>query len=208
MSDIKYMEKPDWVSWEDVIACMRAANEVNYKKGYHMSFSDVTPEKFQEFLKDGKCFVALNGNEVIGTASYSIRNLKKWYRWGKVIYYSYDGIRPEYRGTDVYFELYNLREKYIKETGIEVYQFHTAINNKMVIRINLKYGYKFVLFRPNPKGHDYYSVTMLKWDKGSPFPNWYLRFMFNLSKFVTLTFFTTEFVFNPNLKRYLDYKGW
>lgn len=204
MSEIKYMEKPDWVSWEDVNECIRAADTANHKKGLHMHIAKVTPDEMKEDLKDGRCFVAMCGDKVIGTGSYKIRNLRKWYRWGKVIYYSYDGIRPEYRGTDVYFLLSDLREKYIKETGIRVYQFHTAENNKTVIRFNLKFGYKMVLFRPNFIGSNYYSVTMLKWEDGCPFPDWYLKAMFNLSKFVTKTFFTTEGKFRPSLKRYIN----
>ena len=88
MSDIQFMEKPDWVSWEDVVACIRAADVVNRKKGFHMHIAEVSPDEMKDDLKDGKCFVALLDNKVIGTLSYKIRFLKKWYRWGKVIYYS------------------------------------------------------------------------------------------------------------------------
>ena len=189
MSEIQYMEKPDWVSWEEVIACIRAADVVNRKKGFHMHIADTTPEEMEEDLRDGKCFVALCEDKVIGTLSYKIRNLKKWYRWGKVIYYSYDGILPEYQGSDVYFNLSDLREKYIKETGIRVYQCHTAVNNKIVIKMNRIYGYKLVLYRPNFNGSEYDSVTMLKWEDGCPFPDWFIKLMFNVSKFVTKVFF-------------------
>lgn len=202
MSEIQYMEKPDWVSWDDVIDCIRTADTINQKKGLHMHIAKVTPDEMQEDLKNGKCFVALYENRVIGTASYKIRNLKKWYRWGKVIYCSYDGILPEYRGTDVYLELKNVENKSMKESGIRVYQFHTAETNKTVIKINLIKGFKYVLFRPNFNGCGYYSVTMLKWIDGCPFPDWYLKLMFNLSKFVTKTFFTKEGKFRPSFRRY------
>lgn len=192
------MEKPDWVSWEDVIDCIRAADKVNHKKGFHMHIAEVKPDEMKEDLKGGKCFVAICENKVVGTLSYKIRKLRKWYRWGKVIYYSYDGIRPEYQGTEVYFHLSDLREKNIKETGIRVYQFHTAENNKIVIKMNLIYGYKLVLFRPKKKGFDYYSVTMVKWEDGCPLPDWYLKFVYGLSKFVSKTFFTPEFKFKFN----------
>lgn len=198
------MEKPEWVSWEDVIDCIRAADTVNQKKGLHMHIASVKPDEMKEDLKDGKCFVALHEGKVVGTTSYKIRNLKKWYRWGKVIYYSYDGILPEYRGTDVYFGLKEIQNKSVKESGIRVHQFHTAEKNKTVIKINLKYGFKLVLFRPNFVGSNYYSVTMLKWEDGCPFPDWYLKTMFNLSKFTTKFFFTTEGKLRPSLKRYIN----
>lgn len=201
MSEIQFMEKPDWVSWDEVCECIHNANVVNDKKGFHMLFSDITPDEIKNDLVNGKCFVALIGNKVVGTCSFKIRNLKKWYVWGKAIYYCYDGILPEYRGTDVYFNLCELQDKYVKETGIKTFQFHTAEHNKTVVKINLKYGYKLVLFKPTKKGADYYSVTMVKWGDGCPFPDWFLKFMFNLSKFITKFFYTPEFRFSPSLRR-------
>lgn len=189
------MEKPDWVSWQQVCDCIRDANVVNDKKGFHMLFSEISPDEIKADLKEGKCFVALCGEKVVGTLSYKIRNLKKWYVWGKVIYYSYDGILPEYQGTDVYFGLSDLRDKYVRKSGIRNFQFHTAENNKSVIKINKIYGYKLVVFKPTGKGADYYSVTMVKWEDGCPFPDWFLNFMFKLSKFITKAFFTTDFKF-------------
>lgn len=204
MSEIQYMVKPDWVSWEDVIDCIRAADTVNHKKGLHMHIAEIEPNEMKNDLKDGKCFVAMCGDKVVGTACYKIRTLRKWYRWGKVIYHSYDSIRPEYRGTDVYFKLCELKYYDVIKTGIRVLQCHTAEKNRTMIKLNLKYGFKLVLFRPNFIGSNYYSVTMLKWEDGCPFPDWYLKAMFNLSKFVTKTFFTTEGKFRPNLKRYIN----
>lgn len=193
MSEIRFMEKPDWVSWEEVCDCIHKANTVNDKKGFHMLFSDVKPEVIKEDLKDGKCFVALYDNTVVGTTSFAIHNLRKWYLCGKVIYYCYDGILPEYRGTDVYFGLCELKEKEVKETGIRIHQFHTAEHNNVVRKINLKYGYKHVLFKPTLKGANYYSVNMMRWDDGCPFPDWFLKFMFNLSKFISKTFFYPDY---------------
>jgi hypothetical protein len=195
MSEIQFMEKPDWVSWDQVCECIREANTVNDKKGFHMLFSDITPDEMKEDLKNGKCIVALYNNKVIGTTSYKIRNLRKWYAWGKVIYHSYEGIRPEYRGTDVYFRLTELKDKYVRESGIKTYQCHTAEGNKTMIKINKMYGFKLVLFKPTGKGADYYSVTMVKWEEGCPFPDRFVNFMFNLSKFIIKTFFTTDFRF-------------
>lgn len=206
MEEIKYLEKPDWVSWKDVCDCIRAADTVNRNKGFHMRIAEVEPDDMKKDLKDGKCFIALCGDKVIGTTSYKIRDLRKWYRWGKVIYFSYDGVRPEYRGTDVYFGLKALKYKSAKETGIKVYQSHTAEQNKTIRKINLKNGFKEVLFRPNFNGSSYYSVTMVKWEHGCPYPDWFINIMFNLSKFVTKTFYTKNGKFRPSLRRFLDGK--
>lgn len=179
------MEKPDWVSWEEICECIRKANVVNDKKGFHMMFADIKPNELEKELKNGKCFVALYNNKVIGTTSYTIRKLRKWYVWGNVIYHSFEGILPEYRGTDVYFRLCELKDRYVRETGIRIYQFHTAEQNKTVIKINKIYGFKLVQLNPTMKGADYYSVTMVRWDDGCPFPDWFLKYMYSLSKIVS-----------------------
>lgn len=195
MSEIQFMEKPDWVSWEAVSECIRKANVVNDKKGFHMLFANRKTEELIEELKNGHCFVALKDKQVIGTASFFIRYLRRWWVWGNVIYYSDDGILPEYRGTDVYFKLVELRDKYVDQTGLKIRQFNTAEHNKPVIKINKFYGYKLVHFTPTKKGADYYSVTMVRWDDGCPFPDWFLRFMFNLTKMVSKT------LWKPGYKR-------
>lgn len=195
MSEIQFMEKPDWVSWEDVCECIRKANAVNDKKGFHMSFASHSPEEMKNEIRNGACFVAISDNKVVGTLGYSIRKLRRWWVFGNVIYYVNDGILPEYRGTDVYFGLSELRDNAIKKTGIRINQFNTAEQNKAVIKINKLYGYKLVQFTPTKKGADYYSVTMVRWDDGCPFPDWFLNFMYNLSRLVSKTLWKPGYKF-------------
>lgn len=195
MNEIQFMEKPDWVSWEQVCDCIKAANVVNNKKGFHMLFANITPDEIESELKDGKCFVAIHEGKVVGTTSYAIQEMNKWYLRGKVILHCFDAIRPEYRGTDVYFGVQALKAQKIEETGIKRFYFTTAEKNKTVIKMNLRYGFKLVQLTPSPKGGDYYSVCMVMWNDGCPFPDWFLKFMFNLSKIVSKT------LWKPGYKR-------
>lgn len=201
------MEKPDWVSWEDITRCIISADAVNRKKGLNMHIAKVKADELKEDLKDGRCLVALCGNTVVGTTSLKVRKLRRWYRWGKVIYHSYDGILPEYQGTDVYIGLKQLQKKIEKEYNIKVHQSHTAENNKTVIKMLLKKKFKLVLFKPNSLNLHYYSVTMVKWEDGCPFPDWFVNFMFKSSKFFFKTFFTPDFKFSPSLSRWRDTKN-
>lgn len=195
MDEIQFMEKPEWVSWQEICDCIRKANVVNDKKGFHMLFSNITPDKIENKLKDGVCFVALHDNKVVGTASFCMFKARSWCLNGKVICFCYDGILPEYRGSDVYLGLRKVKWDKVKETGIKKYFFTTAENNKTVIKLNLKFGFKLVQFQPTGDGADYYSVTMVKWGDGCPFPAWFLKFMFKLSKFVTKSFFKPDYKF-------------
>ena len=94
MSDIQYMEKPDWVSWDDIRICLNAAHKTNKKSGFEMRNSTITTEELQEVMKDAHCFVALDGAKVVGVMCVRIVNRKKWYVRGPVIYYFGDGILP------------------------------------------------------------------------------------------------------------------
>lgn len=195
MGEIIYMEKPDWISWKDVQECIYLSHQTNKKKGFEMLNSNISAKELEENLKDGHCFVALDDSKVVGTASSLIKKVGKWWTLDKVLYHCYDGILPSYRGTDVYLELGKLRKMYDEKSGVKICQFHTAESNKTVIRINLKKGYKLVQFAPTGKGANYYSVTMVKWDDGCPFPEWFVKFMFILSRFVSKTFLTPEYKF-------------
>ncbi len=187
MSEIVYMEKPDWVSWEDIQACIHSAHQTNKRWGFEMLNSNKTAEELANQLDDGKCFVAIEDNKVIGTASVKLLKINKWWARGTVLYYCYDAILPKYRGTDVFFGIINERLKFVRKTGIRIHQFATAEHNKTIIKINQKDGFKLVQLSPTGKGANYYSVIMVKWSDGCPYPDWLVNFMFKLSKVVVKT---------------------
>lgn len=188
MSEILFMEKPDWVSWDNICKCIHASHQTNKKWGFEMLNSRITASELSERLKDGKCFVAIDNQTVVGTVSLKIqKNSKKWWAKDILSYHCYDAILPNYRGTDVYLGLKKMRDSYDKDMGIKMIQCNTAEHNKTIIKINEKMGYKLIRFTPTMKGANYYSVTMVKWIEDCPFPNWFLKFMFYLSKVVSKT---------------------
>lgn len=184
MSEIKYMEKPDWVSWEDVLTCLHEAHKVNKRKGFTMPGYAMTMEEYMEKLGDGQCFVALEGNKVIGVTSVKFIKSRRWCTWGKkVAYNGLDGILKEYQGTDVFISLNALRYKYIKESGVNIIEFNTAEHNKVVIKNNLKRGARIVQYAHRAKG-GYHPIVMVRWLHGCPYPDWLCNFMFKLSKMI------------------------
>ena len=188
MNEIKYMVKPDWISWDEVQECQRKAQETNNKKGFQMQVQTITGEELKNGVGDGYCFVALDGKRVVGTASLKfIRSKIHWWTRQKVAYTCYDGILPEYRGTDVFLGLDYLRNKYIHDSGVRIRQCNTAEKNKMVIKLCKRGGYKLVQFSATGKGATYYSVIMCLWEDGCPFSDCFIDFMFKLSKFIIKT---------------------
>lgn len=188
MSEIKFMVKPDWISWDEVQECQCRAHVINNKKGFQMQVQSITGEDLRKGVGDGFCFVALDGNKVVGTASLMFKKSKiHWWTRETVAYTSYDAILPEYRGTDVFIGLDSLRNKYIRDSGVRIYQCNTAEQNKMVIKLCKRAGYKLVQYSATGKGATYYSVIMAKWKDGCPYSDWFCNLMFNMSKIIIKT---------------------
>lgn len=185
MSDIQYMEKPDWVSWDSIRECLNASHQTNKKKGFEMENAHITTDGVIKKFGDCRVFIALEGDKVVGVSCFKLMKRRRWYVNGTIVYYLGDAILPEYRGSEVYFGINDLRDKAVNESGVRIHQFNTSADNKTVIKMNKIYGYKLVQFTPTAKGCNYYSVTMVRWDNGCPFPEWFINFMFNLSKFVS-----------------------
>lgn len=185
MGKLQYMEKPDWITWDSILDCIRRSHEKNEKRGFHMTNQDVDALGLQKKLKDGHCFVALDDNKVVGTCSTIIKDGNRWWSKGKKVAYNcLDAILPEYQGTDVYFGLRTLRSQFIKESRVDIIQFNTAEQNKVIQKLALKRGAKYVMYSASGKKADYYSVIMAEWINGCPYSDRYCNCMFKMSKFI------------------------
>ena len=200
MDKIQYLEKPDWVTWESIMECIRNSHKVNDKRGFHMLNQEMSVDDLKKKLRNGHCFVAIDGNKVIGTGSSIIRAGNRWWSWGKKVAYNcLDAIIEEYQGTDVYFGLREVRSRFLKEVGVDIVQFNTAEQNKVVQKIALRRGAKYVMFSATAKGADYYSVVMANWLTGCPYPDWFINFMYKLSKVVVKMFWKPGYKFRFSL---------
>jgi hypothetical protein len=188
MEKIQYIEKPDWISWDAIHECLVQSHQVNAQEGLHMTNQDLTGEALKKKLAGGYCFVALEGNKVVGVFGLKILVGKKWWSWKKKVAYNcLDGILPDYQGTDVYFGLNDLRMKYIKNSDVDMIQSNTAENNWRVRKICKVKKFKTVQYSATGKGADYYSVIMVKWLHGCPYSDRFINLMFKISKFVVKT---------------------
>ncbi|GEM_PF-1979027 len=187
------MEKPKWVSWEAVTDCLHDAHTINSERGFEMPGLKITPEELERKVGNGYCLIALDGDTVVGTTTLQYFKFKKnkwlkyWTKGKPFLYSGLDGIRREYQGTDVYFELQKLRKKVIEESGVEIVGFNTSEHNNVVLKMAKKTGGKFVLFSPTYKDATYYSIYVFRWIHGCPYPDWYINFMFKMSKVVVKT---------------------
>ena len=184
MDAIQYMEKPEWISWDDIHNCLYKAHSVNRKKGFSMTNTGLSGEELKRIVGDGHCFVALFEGRVVGVACLKIFNPKRWWTNNLVAYTFLDAIIPEYRGTDVFLGLENIRNQYIKDSGVRIRQCNTAEKNKTVIKLCTRGGYKMVQYSATGKGAEYYSIIMVLWEDGCPYSDWFCKIMFNMSKYI------------------------
>ena len=171
--EIKVIEKPDWVSWDEIKQCLVDAHSVNRAKGINMAHYQWPVEKIREYIgPNGVILVALDGSKVVGTAAISEKEGKAWYAKGRYAYMCFASVLPQYCGQGIYGRLAQLREKIAKEQGYRVWVLDTHEKNKSLQRIVKANGYRTVhYFRAN--SNDHYNVFMAKWPNGCPYSKFY-----------------------------------
>ena len=101
-NNIVIVERPDWVSWEDIKQCLVDAHAVNRVAGINMAHYQWPAERIKDSVgENGTMLVALDGNKVVGTAAIVEKKGKSWYAPGRYAYLCFAGILPEYSGQGI-----------------------------------------------------------------------------------------------------------
>jgi hypothetical protein len=67
-ANLQIVEKPEWVSWEDIHEVLVKAHAQNRANGINMKKPSLPGEKIaKEIGEEGKMFVAMEDNKVVGT---------------------------------------------------------------------------------------------------------------------------------------------
>lgn len=182
---IQIIEKPDWVSWDDIKQCLFEAHAENREKGINMSHYQWPAEKIRDFVGEkGVVLVAIEGKKVVGTAAIAEKFGKTWYAKGRYAYMCYASVLSSYNGKGLYHSLTEKREEIAKSMGFKTLVFDTHKNNRKIQSIAKKNSYRFVRFFR--AGNDHYSVVMAKWLDGCPYSKLYCKMQYQKSKWKTL----------------------
>lgn len=176
MEDIKVMPKPDWVSYDDIHELLAAAHKKNYEKGIVLGYSQMTGDQIKEMLgEEGECWVAMDGDKLVGTTSVTFFQGKNWWNKGKKVAHGcFTGILNQYQGIGILEDMNALKYEYTIAHGADMNQGDTAENNHTVLKVLGKDGYKVVAYFA-PKNSDHYSVRIVKWLNGCPFSDDYIN---------------------------------
>jgi GNAT superfamily N-acetyltransferase len=178
--NIRIIEKPDFVSWDDIHEVLWEAHAENRENGINMPFPALPGEKIREKIEGGhgKMFVAMLDDRVVGTGAILIENKSFWWGENTYAYCCFGSVLPEFRGHGIYKEIELRQEEETKANGLEIMLFETHERNKRMLTISKKNGYKaieFIVF-------DYYNIAMAKWLNGCPYSDWYLACRFHVYK--------------------------
>lgn len=186
IGDISVIEKPEWVSWEEIKQCLFDAHAANRENGINMTHYQWPTDRIIKTLGDnGRMFVALDGEKLAGVAAVCDKTGDSWYAKGKYAYLGFAGVRPEYKGQGIYNELVSVRENHALMHGFNTIIFDTHQRNKVVQNKALKNGYRYVhFFRASSKDH--YCVIMAKWPDGCPYSKLYCFYKYIISVIKTL----------------------
>ena len=186
MEEIRVMEKPDWVSWDDIRDVLSKAHQKNIKKGIVMNTTTMTGEEIRNYLgEDGRCFVAFSGDKLVGTTSVRIAKGSRWYDRGKIVAKgAMSAILQQYQGMGLLEEMNVLRDKFVAEKKVELLEGDTPEENMLLRKIVSKKGFKEVRFFP-AQHQNHFSVYFVKWLGECPFTDRYIRTRFIVSKVLT-----------------------
>ena len=178
--NIQIIEKPEWVSWDEIREVIWKAHEQNRQKGMYMSIPSKSAEELQKYIEGkGKMFVAMDGEKVIGTLALIVKEGKQWYNRGQYGYACLGAVLPEYSGKGVFRALYDKMEEEARHLKLSVLTGDTHENNARMLKISKQEGYSFVSYKVCK---DHFNIVRAKWLNGCPYPQWYINLHFKLSK--------------------------
>lgn len=180
-SKILLQEKPDWVSWDDIHKVLWKSHAQNRENGINMAFPALPGDKIREMIEggDGKMFVAVDKNTVVGTGAVIKKKHNLWCGIGEYGYLCFASVLPNYSSMGIYKQLREYRERETRKMGIDKVLFDTHEKNKRVLLINKKNGFKVVDLKVCK---DHYNIVMVKWLDGCPYSDWYIKWQFLIRK--------------------------
>lgn len=179
-TEISIIEKPDWVTWDEIHDVLWKAHRQNRENGMNMALPALPGEEIQKRIEgNGKMLVAIYDGKVVGTAAIKRKTGNLWCGKGEYAYICFASVLPEFSGKGIYKALDLKREELALSMGLDKMLGDTHENNQHRLSIAQKAGYKFV---DVSVWNDHYNVVMVKWLRGCPYSDFYCRFQFFVHK--------------------------
>lgn len=181
-------QKPDWISYDDIVDVLKDAHTDTAEKGMHFTALTQTPEETEKRVLEhnGVFYVALSqDNELLGVGAILFHKKgRAWYNRHKpYAAITMVGVRKKAKGKGISNGLYHEMEK-LGFSRVDILTMNTAENNKIVLESNFRHGWKYVDVK-SWSNTDFYSVAMAKWKNGCPYHNLFLQLMYKERYIIT-----------------------
>ncbi len=182
--EVLIIEKPDYISWNEIKTCIWNAHSENRSKGIFMRNPSLPSEEIRKQImkNDGIMLVALIDGKVVGTAAITIKRVSLW--CGKkndnYAHFCFASVLPQYNGMGIFKLLDKKREQMVLEMGLTKIIWDTHEQNYKRLKIAQKNNYKFVDYKVC-KNH--FNIVLVKWLHGCPYSNLKCALMFTCLKF-------------------------
>lgn len=183
-SNIKIIEKPEWVSWEEIHNLLWTAHAENRNNGVIMRYPSLSGEEIKNKIDgNGKMLCAIVDGKLAGTAAIMTKKVKYWYNKEPeiVAYLCFASVLPEFAGKGIYRKLNMTREKEARSMGYKRIMFDTHENNVHKIQVDKNNGFKLVDYKLYG---EHYNVVMVKWIDGCPFSDIRCKYEFAKRKLI------------------------
>ncbi len=181
---IQILEKPEWVTWDEIHEVLIHSHSENRSKGIIMRKPSLPGDEIRrEIGEDGIMLVAFYDNKLVGTAGLLKKECKSWFHNGYYGYCCFDAVLPEYNGKGIYRELCEIRTQIAQKKGLEALYVDTHHENKHAIDVNLRNGFRRVGVR---NLSDHWNVVLFKWLDGCPYSDMKCNYEFLRRKYVLL----------------------
>lgn len=170
MESIIIIEKPDTVSFDEIYEVVYAAHEENRKNGIKVNTRITNGKELKENLgKKFVCYIALDGEKIVGTAFGVIESEEKWCTKNlKIVRLEFFAVLPEYVGRKIGSLLYERIEQYALINEVDIIDLYVVEKNP-ARNMYLMKGFEEIdyVYRKRLKQN---SVYMVKWLKKCKYP--------------------------------------
>ena len=180
--DILIIEKPDYITWDEIKSCIWNAHSENRSKGIMMGNPSLPADEIRKIIENnGKMLVALIDGKVVGTAAITRKRASLW--CGKkneeYAHFCFASVLPQYKGKGIFKLLEIKREQMVLGMNINKIMTDTHENNIKRLNIAKKNGYKFVDYKVCK---DHFNIVLVKWLYGCPYSDFVCSLMFTWYK--------------------------
>lgn len=164
---ISVLVKPETVNWDEIQHVIYESHAINRKKGIIMKNPLLSGYAIsQKMGKNGIMLLAMDQENIVGTAGLIPTTKSTWYNEGCYGYCCFDAVLPTYLGQGIFKKLNIKREQIAREMGLSKLYIDTHEKNTRVIKICLRNGYKRVSVKDC---NDHWNIVLFKWMDGCPY---------------------------------------